>query len=896
MSLKESVRRTLNIDGEQIEYYDLKALDEKCAVQSYRLPFCLKILLENLLRNSGQNGVSEQDVLNLANWTPMARGPVEVAFHPARVLMQDYTGVPGLVDLAAMRSAMHALDEREDRVNPLIPVDLVVDHSLIVDEAGHAEAFESNLAHEYRRNAERYRFLKWAQQAFGTLRVVPPGSGILHQINIEHIASVIRIEEWDSTRIAFPDTMVGTDSHSTMVNSVGVLGWGVGGIEAEAAMLGLPLAVALKDVVGVRLTGRLRPGVTATDLVLTLTQRLRAVGVVDKLVEFTGPALDHLPVADRATIANMAPEYGSTCAYFPIDQLTLDYLLFTGRQPSHVAIIKAYCEAQGLWREAGAPEPEYSSIATFDLGDVEPCAAGPRRPQDRVPLHQVPENFAKEMRPLHREGAKNGVEDGAVIIAAITSCTNTSNPAVMIAAGLLAKKAAALGLQVKPWVKTSLTPGSKVVGGYLEASGLQRSLNQLGFQIAGYGCATCGGNSGRVAPWVEEEILKRELVACSVLSGNRNFEARIHPLARANYLMSPPLVVAYALAGRITIDLTQEPVGTTPDGRAVFLQDIWPTSTEVEEVVGRVLSPDLFGQHYSDLFSGGGDWTALSGSAGSLFAWDPTSTYIRCPPYFDGQEPQGSHRPDDLTGARPLLLLGDSITTDHISPVSDIPVASPAGRYLSEQGVAARDFNAYGARRANHEVMVRGTFANIRLRNEMVPGIEGGFTRHHPSGDIMPVFEAARRYASERTPLVVIAGKEYGTGSSRDWAAKGTKLLGVRAVIAESFERIHRANLVSMGVLPLQFPSGTTRKTLGLNGTETFDIADVASQAWPGAIVECQITRADGSTTTVPLKCRLDGASDAQVWRAGGILPFVLHRLRTPEPPLSRSTPAGEIA
>lgn len=881
MSLKASIRRTLTVDGRQIAYFDLKALAQNNLAHIARMPFCLKILLENLVRHSGRNGVSDQDVLSLASWNPRSGQQAEVAFHPARVLMQDYTGVPGLVDLAAMRSAMQGLGDDARRVNPLIPVDLVVDHSLIVDEAGHAGAFSKNLAYEYQRNGERYRFLKWAQQAFNTLRVVPPGSGILHQVNLEHIASVVRVEQHDGESVAFPDTMVGTDSHSTMVNALGVLGWGVGGIEAEAAMLGLPLAVSFQDVVGVRLTGRLRAGVTATDLVLTLTQRLRSVGVVDRLVEFTGPALDDLTVADRATIANMAPEYGSTCAFFPIDQATLDYLLLTGRDPRHVAIIKAYCQAQGLWREAGAQEPDFNTIVTFDLGDVEPCAAGPRRPQDRVPLHQVPENFRTEMQRLSCDAADDGVGDGAIVIAAVTSCTNTSNPAVMIAAGLLARKAVALGLKVKPWVKTSMTPGSRVVGGYLEESGLQEALDQLGFQIAGYGCATCGGNSGQLAPWVEEAIRDKNLVACSVLSGNRNFEARIHPLARANYLMSPPLVVAYALAGRVTVDLTRDPVGTTPEGRPVLLQEIWPTSAEIAEVLGRTLSPGLFHQSYADLFAGEGEWSTLSGSTGSLFSWDEASTYIRCPPYFDGQLSGQTQSLRSLKGARPLLLLGDSITTDHISPVSDIPAHSPAGRYLTEQGVPVRDFNAYGARRANHEVMVRGTFANIRLRNEMVPGTEGGFTRHYPSGDVMSVFEAAARYASDEIPLVVVAGKEYGTGSSRDWAAKGTRLLGVRAVIAESFERIHRANLASMGVLPLQFLNGATRATLGLDGTEVFEIDDMVGQAQRGAVVECRITRADGSTIMVPLKCRLDSESDAQVWRAGGILPFVLRRLQS---------------
>jgi aconitate hydratase len=851
-----------------------------------RSPYCLRILAENVLRHVGHNGVTAADLARVLAWSPSTRDAIEVPFHPARVLMQDYTGIPSLVDLAALRHALAGLGGDPARINPRIPVDLVIDHSLIVDSAGNPEAARINLEREFERNAERFGLAKWAQLAFDNLRVVPPGNGILHQVNIEHIAQVVRCVEKDGEKIAFPDTMVGTDSHSTMVNGIGVLGWGVGGIEAEAAMLGLPLVLALRRIVGVRLSGALREGATATDLVLTLAQRLRKHGVVDALVEFHGPALDVLPVADRVTLANMAPEYGSTCAIFPIDAATIRYLRLTGRTEPHVALVEAYAKAQGLWRDAATQDPHYSEVVAFDLGDVEPSAAGPRRPHDRVALGDIPRNFAAEMKVEPSPDADR-LGNGSVVVAAITSCTNTSNPAVMLAAGLLARKAVARGLAVKPWVKTSLTPGSRVVGDYLAQSGLQEPLDRLGFQVAGYGCATCGGNSGELHAEVEREIEARALIVCAVLSGNRNFEARIHPLARANYLMSPPLVVAYAIAGTVAIDLEREPLSKDRDGTDVYLRDLWPTGAEIEAASAAALSPALFTASYAHLFEGGAPWEALPVASGMLFPWDEDSTYIRRPPYLDRFEREAAGVAD-IHRARALLILGDGITTDHISPVGNIGPGTPAARHLGEHGVGVRDFNAYGARRANHEVMVRGTFANIRLRNQLADGREGGFTRHATSGEFLTVFDAAMRYAGDGVPLVVVAGREYGSGSSRDWAAKGASLLGVRAVIAESFERIHRANLVSLGVLPLEFPSGVTRSTLRLDGSETFDLLELATRVAPRAKIPLVIHRADGSERTVELACRVDTANEVQVWAAGGMMPFVLRQV-------SRA-PSGEIA
>jgi aconitate hydratase len=848
------------------------------------LPFCLRVLAENVLRHQGRNGLDRADLERTLGWKPAMPAAIEVPFHPARVLMQDYTGIPSLVDLAALRHAMHARGGDASRVSPRIPVDLVIDHSMIVDASGRADALRINLEREYERNAERYALAKWSQQAFETVRVVPPGKGILHQVNIENIAQVVRTERRaNGSRLAYFDTMVGTDSHSTMVNGLGVLGWGVGGIEAEAAMLGLPLVVPLGRIVGVRLEGRLREGVTATDLVLTLTETMRRVGVVDALVEFCGPALDHVPVADRVTLANMAPEYGSTCAIFPIDAATLRYLRLTGRDEEQVALVEAYARAQGVWRDATTREANYSAVVDFDLARVEPSVAGPRKPQSRVPLGNVPANFREEMKVP--AGVRAGLSHGAIVVAAITSCTNTSNPGVMLAAGLLARNAVARGLRSKPWVKTSLTPGSRVVADYLHASGLQPALDALGFQVAGFGCGTCGGNSGELDPAVDQVVRERDLVACAVLSGNRNFEARIHPLARANYLMSPPLVVAYALAGHIDVDLVNEPLGVDRDGKPVYLRDLWPSASEIEAAVADAVTAGLFRASYATLFEGGEAWDQLSGASGELFPFDPASTYIRRPPYLDDVSPHVAI--DDIRGARALLMLGDAITTDHISPVGSIAADSPAARYLREHGVAPRDFNAYGSRRANHEVMVRGTFANIRLRNALANGAEGGVTRHMPSGELTSVFDAAMLYADERVPLVVIAGREYGAGSSRDWAAKGAALLGVRAVIAESFERIHRQNLVCMGVLPLQFPAGVTRETLALDGSETFDLVDVARSAVPRGEIALAIHRADGRIDTVRLRCRIETASEREVWAAGGMMPFVLHRLENepiPEP------------
>ncbi len=787
-----------------------------------RLPYCLRVLVENILRNTGRNDVGQGDLDGLMAWRP--DGPlVEVPFHPARVLMQDYTGIPSLVDLAALRDASVRLGVDPLAVNPHIPLDLVIDHSLIVDHAGRPDAIALNLGREYERNAERFRLAKWAQASFRNMRVVPPGNGILHQINVEHIAPVVRRErQADGSDLAFPDTMVGTDSHSTMINGLGVLGWGVGGIEAEAALLGLPMLVPVQRVVGVRLQGRLREGVTPTDLVLTLTQRLRAFGVVDALVEFHGPALDDLGVADRSTIANMGPEYGSTCAFFPVDAQTLRYLRLTGRDEADVALVEAYCKAQGLWRD-DARSPAYSAELVVDLGEVEASVAGPRRPHDRVALGRIGSNFAESFP------------------------------------------------RVPAWVKTSLTPGSRVVGDYLRKAGLQPALDTLGFQLAGFGCATCGGNSGGLDPQVEEAIQAQDMDVCAVLSGNRNFEARIHPLARASYLMSPPLVVAFALAGRIGIDMGTEPLGHDPQGMPVYLRDLWPSAAEIAAVADRVLTPQLFASGYGHLFEGDARWRQLQAPQGVQFPFQGDSTYIRRPPYLDGFDPQAELATPDVAGARVLVMLGDAITTDHISPAGAIAADSPAARYLQERGVTRADFNAYGSRRSNHEVMVRGAFANIRLRNEVAPGTEGGVTRQLQTGEVMAIFDAAESYRAAGTPLVVIAGQNYGAGSSRDWAAKGTRLLGVQAVIAESFERIHRSNLINMGVLPLQFPEGTTRLTLGLDGTEVVDLVDLAAP-----VVTLRIHRADGSVQAVGLRPRLDTANERKVWRCGGMMPFVM--------------------
>ncbi len=873
-------RQTLDVGGRSYACYSLGKAAERLGDIS-RLPVSLKVLLENLLRHEDGETVTADDIRAVAAWLENRSGGREIAFRPVRVLMQDFTGVPAIADLAAMRDAMRELGGDPDRIDPLSRVDLVIDHSVTVDRFGTPQAFGANVELEMKRNGERYRFLRWAQTAFDNLRVVPPGTGICHQVNIEHLARVV----WTRDGVACPDTLVGTDSHTTMVNGLGVLGWGVGGIEAEAVMLGQPISMLVPEVVGFRLAGRPREGATATDLVLTVTQMLRARGAVGKFVEFHGPGLDHLTLADRATVANMAPEYGATCGLFPIDGQTTGYLAFTGRDPDLVALVEAYARAQGLWR--GAPDPLYTDTLELDLGDVEPSLAGPKRPQDRIALSRARAGFdavladngrapgERRSAPLEGGGA---LEDGAVAIAAITSCTNTSNPAVMLAAGLVAKKALDRGLTVKPWVKTSLAPGSQVVTDYLEKAGLREALDAQGFNLVGYGCTTCIGNSGPLPAPVHEAIERHGLVVGSVLSGNRNFEGRVHALTRANYLASPPLVVAYALAGSLTVDIATEPLGEDRDGEPVYLRDVWPTNAEVEAAVRSSLAPDMFERRYADVFAGDADWRAIETPRGRLYAWDPASTYIRRPPFFDGMTKAAPAGADDILGARVLALLGDGVTTDHISPAGGIAATSPAAGYLVERRVGRGDFNSYGSRRGNHEVMTRGTFANIRLRNELAPGAEGGITRHQPSGEEMAIHDAAMRYRAEGAPLVVVAGREYGAGSSRDWAAKGVALLGVKAVIAESFERIHRSNLVGMGVLPLQFEEGEGRESLGLDGAEIWDIRGLAEGVAPRMDVTATVRRADGSSTGVALTCRIDTGDEVAYYLNGGILRYVLRQ------------------
>ena len=879
-------RRTLEAAGKSYDYYSIPAAEKELGDLG-RLPFSLKVLLENLLRFEDGNSVTVDDIKALGAWLKERRADREIAYRPARVLMQDFTGVPAVVDLAAMRAAMVDLGGDPQKINPLSPVDLVIDHSVMVDEFGTPQAFAANVEHEFDRNGERYAFLRWGQKAFDNFRVVPPGTGICHQVNVEYLAQTVWTREVEGKSVAYPDTLVGTDSHTTMVNGLAVLGWGVGGIEAEAAMLGQPISMLVPQVVGFRLTGKLREGATATDLVLTVTQMLRAKGVVGKFVEFCGPGLDGLPLTDRATIANMAPEYGATCGFFPIDAETLRFLRFTGRDEDRVALVEAYAKAQGLWREAGTPDPEFTDLLELDLGSVEPSLAGPKRPQDRVSLTGMKENalgtitgagVAKPEARFPVPGQNHDLGHGDVVIAAITSCTNTSNPSVLIAAGLVARKARQKGLTVKPWVKTSLAPGSQVVTDYLSAAGLQEDLDALGFDLVGYGCTTCIGNSGPLPEPIHETIEKHDLHVGAVLSGNRNFEGRVHPLTRLNYLASPPLVVAYALAGSLTLDLSKDPIGTGSDGKPVYLKDIWPSSQEIRAMVESSITPEMYKSRYADVFDGPPQWQAVKVSGDETYSFEDGSTYVRFPPFFTGmgKEPEPVQ---DVIGARPLAVLGDSITTDHISPAGSIKRDSPAGAYLTEHQVRPIDFNSYGSRRGNHEVMMRGTFANIRIRNEMVPGSEGGVTRHQPSGEVMPIYDAAMRYEAEGVPLVIVAGKEYGTGSSRDWAAKGTLLLGVKAVIVESFERIHRSNLVGMGVLPLQFKDGQTRKTLGLTGEETFDVAGIATGITPGMDVACTIHRPDGSSEAVSLLCRIDTADEVAYYYNGGILPYVLRRL-----------------
>ncbi len=914
-------RTRRRIGKSEYEIFRLDALEKRKVADLSRLPLSLKVLLENLLRCEDGVTVTAEDVLALARWSPAAGAEREIAFRPARVLLQDFTGVPALVDLAAMRDAARRLGGPPKRVNPLMPADLVIDHSVQVDRFGSSSAFGANVAREMQRNRERYAFLRWGQRAFRNLRVVPPGTGICHQVNLEYLAPVVFARKAGAALRAYPDTLVGTDSHTPMINGLGVVGWGVGGIEAEAAMLGQPLSMLIPDVVGFKLTGQLPPGATATDLVLTVTEMLRKKGVVGKFVEFHGAGLSSLSVADRATIANMSPEYGATIGFFPVDAATLSYLRFTGRSREQVRLVEAYCRTQGLFRTDESPDPVFSDTLALDLSAVEPCLAGPKRPQDRVPLNGAKAAFlsalsgwGKEPRPAgadvrdpwYAEGGRGAegegpqapltasragisvtfggtafrLYNGSVVIAAITSCTNTSNPSVMIGAGLLARNAVARGLKTRPWVKTSFAPGSKVVTRYLDAAGLTPYLEALGFHLVGYGCTTCIGNSGPLPEAVADAVRRGGLVAASVLSGNRNFEGRIHPLCRANYLASPPLVVAYALAGNMDADLSREPVGFDPNGAPVHLAEIWPSPREITETIARCVGSDMFRKEYSDVFEGDREWKALPVPKSDVFAWDDASGYVRRPPFFDGLSASFTP-PGDIRGARALAVLGDSVTTDHISPAGDIAEESPAGRYLIEKGIAKDDFNSYGSRRGNHEVMMRGTFANIRLRNLLAPGTEGGFTEHQPSGGTMTIYDAAMRYAREKVPLVVLAGKEYGSGSSRDWAAKGPRLLGVVAVVAESFERIHRSNLVGMGILPLQFEDGANRESLALTGKEMFAIEGIAGGLSPRKRVTMRASLG-GKESVFAAVARIDTPEEVKYYENGGILPYVLRRLAEP--------------
>jgi aconitate hydratase len=885
-------RRTLDVGGKAYDYFSLEAAAAAAGLGDIsRLPFSLKVLLENLVRLENGRTVTVDDIKAVGAWLKSCTSEREIVFRPARVLMQDLTGVPAVVDLAAMREAMAALGGDPQRINPLSPVDLVIDHSVMVDNFATKDAFAKNVKIEFERNGERYSFLRWGSRAFDNFRVVPPGTGICHQVNLEYLAQVVWTTEEKGRTIAYPDTLVGTDSHTTMINGLSVLGWGVGGIEAEAAMLGQPISMVLPEVVGVRLHGALKEGATATDLVLTVTQLLRARGVVGRFVEFYGPGIASLALADRATIGNMAPEYGATCGFFPVDAETIRYLTLTGRDPARVKLVEAYARAQGLWHDERAADPVFTDTLSLDLATVESSLAGPRRPQDRVALSNVAKSFAAELPKLaaNRAAGKKGgavkvkgtnyeLSDGSVVIAAITSCTNTSNPSVMLAAGLLARNAVKRGVTVKPWVKTSLAPGSQVVTDYYAAAGLQGDLDALGFALAGYGCTTCIGNSGPLPDAVAEAIEDGDLVAAAVLSGNRNFEGRIHPLVRANYLASPPLVVAYAIAGSMNLDITRDAIATDGDGKPVHLRDLWPSNQEIAATVAKAVDEPMFRRRYANVFEGPEEWKKVKLLTGTTFAWDMGSTYLANPPYFD-KMPKEPGPLSDVLMARELAILGDSITTDHISPAGSIKKDGPAGAYLLEHQVRPAEFNSYGARRGHHEVMVRGTFANIRIKNEMVPGVEGGMTKHMPDGKVMPIYDAAMQYQKEGVPLVIIAGKEYGTGSSRDWAAKGTKLLGVTAVIVESFERIHRSNLVGMGVLPLQFKDGMNRQSLKLDGSERFDVLGISSGLKPRIELACRIHRADGRIDTIPLLCRIDTVDELEYFRHGGILPYVLRSM-----------------
>ena len=882
-------RTTLDVAGKTYDYYSLAKAAEKYGDIS-RLPFSMKVLLENMLRFEDGKTVTEEDVKAIVDWQNERRSDREIQYRPARVLMQDFTGVPCVVDLAAMRDAITKLGGDAAKINPQVPVHLVIDHSVMVDEFGTPQAFEDNVDLEYQRNGERYEFLKWGSKALDNFQVVPPGTGICHQVNLEYVSQAI----WSSTEmgdnasgsaaIAYPDTLVGTDSHTTMVNGLGVLGWGVGGIEAEAAMLGQPVSMLIPEVVGFRLTGALKEGITATDLVLTVTQMLRAKGVVGRFVEFYGPGLGSMTLADRATIANMAPEYGATCGFFPIDDKTIEYMRLTARPEETIALTEAYAKANGFWRHDDAADPVFTDTLELDMGTVTASLAGPKRPQDRVSLGKVDEVFNGDLsklynkeRPTRVDVAERGhdIGDGDVVIAAITSCTNTSNPSVLVAAGLVARKANALGLKPKPWVKTSLAPGSQVVTDYLNKAGLTADLDAIGFNLVGYGCTTCIGNSGPLPGPISAAINENDLVAASVLSGNRNFEGRVSPDVRANFLASPPLVVAYALKGTVTQDMIETPLGQGKDGQDVFLKDVWPTNQEVAETMAANIDDEMFRSRYGNVYAGDAKWREIDVTGSATYAWPAASTYVANPPYFDGLEM--TPRPiTDIIEAKPLAILGDSITTDHISPAGSIKADSPAGKWLMERQVSRGDFNSYGARRGNDHVMVRGTFANIRIKNEMVPGVEGGMTQY--DGETMPIYDAAMRHKADGTPLVIVAGKEYGTGSSRDWAAKGTNLLGVRAVITESFERIHRSNLVGMGVLPLQFAEGVTRETLKLDGSESFTIHGVADLR-PRQSVTVTLARADGTTETFETRCRIDTVNELEYFLNGGILQYVLRKL-----------------
>jgi aconitate hydratase len=889
--------RTLKVGAKTYVYYSLPVAEKNGLKGISRLPFSMKVLLENLLRNEDGRSVTKDDLLGFSQWLKSKTSEREIAFRPARVLMQDFTGVPAVVDLAAMRDVMKNLGGEAKLINPLVPVDLVIDHSVQIVYFGDKSAFKKNVEEEYKQNEERYRFLKWAQQSFENFRVVPPGTGICHQVNLEYLSQTVFSTKGTvnvdgkpiTAEIAYPDTLVGTDSHTTMVNGLSVLGWGVGGIEAEAAMLGQPYSMVLPEVIGVKLNGSLKEGVTATDLVLTVTQILRKRGVVGKFVEFFGPGVAELSIADRATLANMAPEYGATCGFFPIDEDTIDYLKTTARKDARVALVAAYAKAQGLYRTKNTPDPVFTEVLKLELGSVVPSLAGPKRPQDRVALKDVKAGFAAAMdkdfgkaaeaaKRVPVEGRNHDLGHGDVVIAAITSCTNTSNPSVMVGAGILARNAAAKGLTVKPWVKTSLAPGSQVVGDYLSKSGLQKDLDKLGFNLVGYGCTTCIGNSGPLPPEISKAIAENDLVAAAVLSGNRNFEGRVNQDVRANYLASPPLVVAYAIAGSMNFDFARTPLGVDKAGKKVFLKDIWPSSKEIKSVIKKTITKQVFARKYASVFKGDAAWSKIAVKGGLTYEWDRKSTYVQNPPYFSHMS-RTPGQISDIIDARILGLFLDSITTDHISPAGSIKAASPAGKYLVDHKVKPADFNQYGTRRGNHEVMMRGTFANIRIKNQMVPGVEGGVTIHYPSREQLPIYDAAMRYKSEKVPLVVFAGKEYGTGSSRDWAAKGTVLLGIRGVICQSFERIHRSNLIGMGVVPLVFEEGTSWQTLGLTGSEQVTIRGLHGDLKPRQKLVAEIVTADGSLKRVTLICRIDTLDELEYFKNGGILQYVLRQL-----------------